>query len=112
MPTSEQEKLMGKLLRKPASRNGTNGRALEPAWDVALLFPPQGEWTDEDYLDLPGNRLIELCEGRLEFLPMPTTSHQWIALVLCECLKAFVWPKLGWALPAPLRVRLWPGRFR
>src|SRR5262249_40409525 len=60
----------------------------------------------------PGNRLIELSEGRLEFLPMPTTSHQWIALVLCECLKAFVWPKLGWVLPAPLRVRLWPGRFR
>lgn len=28
----------------------------EPAWDVARLFPPQGGWSDEEYLDLPGGR--------------------------------------------------------
>jgi Uma2 family endonuclease len=39
------------------------------AWDVAQLFPDQGDWTDEEYLALPGNRLIELSDGRVEVLP-------------------------------------------
>lgn len=32
---------------------------LEPAWDVARLFPPQGGWSEEEYLALPGNHLTE-----------------------------------------------------
>lgn len=31
---------------------------------VAELFPPQGQWTEEDYFSLPDtNRLVELSEG-------------------------------------------------
>jgi hypothetical protein len=31
----------------------------EPAWDIARLFPAQGEWSEEDYLELDTNRLVE-----------------------------------------------------
>jgi Uma2 family endonuclease len=32
----------------PAS--GSAPRRGEPSWSVALLFPPQGEWSEEEYL--------------------------------------------------------------
>lgn len=91
-----------------------NGQASGPAWEIAELFPDQGDWTVEDYLELPGNRLIEFSDGVLEFLPMPTTMHQWIVLFLWESLKDFAggWDGLGLALTAPLRVRLREGKFR
>jgi Uma2 family endonuclease len=85
----------------------------EPAWEVAYLFPTQGTWTEADYLDLPGNRLVELSDGFLEVLPMPTTSHQMIVAFLFRTLVAFVESKaLGTVLFAALRVRLWEGKFR
>lgn len=91
-----------------------NGKMSGPAWEIAELFPDQGDWTVEDYLELPGNRLIEYCDGVLEFLPMPTTLHQWIVLYLWEALKDFTggWDGLGLALTAPLIVRLRAGKFR
>ena len=48
------------------------------AWEVATLYPEQGEWSEEGYLDLTDgtNRRIEFTDGRLEFLPMPTEVHQ------------------------------------
>jgi Uma2 family endonuclease len=85
----------------------------QPTWEVALLFPEQGNWSPEEYLALPSNRLVEYSEGRLEVLPMPTTLHQWIVFFLCRRLEAFASPgRLGLVLPAPLRVQLWPGKFR
>lgn len=85
----------------------------EPAWDVALLFPGQGEWTEDDYLRLSGRRLVELSNGGIEVLPMPTTSHQRIVAALYRLLAACVEPAgLGTLLFAPLRVRLWPGKIR
>ncbi len=84
----------------------------QPTWEVALLFPEQGNWSVEEYLTLPGNRLVEYAEGRLEVLPMPTTLHQWIVGYLYRALEAFGRPNVGLALPAPLRVQLGPGRFR
>ena len=51
----------------------------QPAWGIALLFPDQGTWSEDEYLDLPGNHLIEFNEGHLEVLPMPTPYHQMIA---------------------------------
>lgn len=85
----------------------------EPTWDVAYLFPRQGDWGEEDYLALDGNRLVEFSEGTLEVLPMPTTSHQLLVLHLYGLLLAFSAGRdLGTALVAPLRVRLWPGKFR
>jgi Uma2 family endonuclease len=85
----------------------------EPAWEVAYLFPAQGTWTETDYLDLPGNRLVELSDGFLEVLPMPTMSHQMIVAFLFRTLIAFVEPRaLGTVLFAALRVRLCKGKFR
>lgn len=85
----------------------------EPTWDVALLFPPQGTWSEGDYLTLNSNRLVEFSDGSLEVLPMPTTSHQRIVAHLFQLLIAFVSARqLGTVLFAPLRIRLWPGKFR
>ena len=44
---------------------------------------------------------------------MPTTSHQLIVAFLYRALLAFITPRgAGTVLFAPLRVRLWPGKFR
>ena len=86
---------------------------LEPTWAVAYLFPAQGTWSEEEYLALNGNRLIEFSHGWVEVLPMPTTLHQLIVAFLYDSLKGFVQPRgLGLSLFSPLRVRLWPGKFR
>lgn len=85
----------------------------EPAWDVARLFPEQGHWSELEYLSLNGNRLVEFSHGWIEVLTMPTMAHQLMVLFLYEALKAFVTPaRLGRALVAPMRVRLWPGKIR
>jgi len=85
----------------------------EPAWDIALLFPPQGQWTEEEYLALDTNRMIELVDGCLEVLPVPTIFHQLIVQFLFKLLDAHVRSRgLGTVLMAPLPVRLWSGRFR
>ena len=48
----------------------------EPAWEVALLFPAQGEWSEDDYLWLTDRirRLVEFTDGRVEVLPMPAAA--------------------------------------
>jgi Uma2 family endonuclease len=85
----------------------------EPAWEIAHLFPAQGTWSEADYLALDTNRLVELCDGCLEVLPMPTVFHQLLVKFLHARLEAFVTAhKLGLALFAPLQVRLGSGRFR
>jgi Uma2 family endonuclease len=81
----------------------------EPVWDLATLYPPQGAWTEDDYLSLTDstNRLIELTDGRLEFLPMPSEAHQLILAFLFEALRDFVRAKdAGLVLFAGLRVRI------
>ncbi len=85
----------------------------EPAWDVALLFPPQGEWTEEEYLALDTNRMVELSDGRLEVLPMPTIFHQLLVKYLSAILDRHVSEQnLGTVLFAPLPVRLWAAKYR
>jgi Uma2 family endonuclease len=85
----------------------------EPAWEVATLLPLQGEWTEANYLALNSSRLVELSDGCLEVLPMPSISHQLIVIYLHEVLKAFVRAHAsGLVLLAPLPVRLWEGKFR
>jgi Uma2 family endonuclease len=85
------------------------------AWEVATLFPPQGHWSEEAYLNLTDgtNRRIELVDGRLEFLPMPTELHQALAGFLYHALLAFVTRGgLGIVPFPPLRVRVPGGRYR
>jgi len=85
----------------------------EPAWDLALIFPCQGEWTEAEYLALETNHLIELSDGCLEVLPMPTPLHQRIAQFLFKLLEAFVLAHMpGEVFMAPLPVRLWAGKLR
>jgi Uma2 family endonuclease len=87
----------------------------EYAWEVATLFPPQGHWSEGAYLDLTDgtNRRIELVDGRLEFLPMPTELHQALAAFLYHALLAFVTAaELGIVPFPPLRVRIPNGRYR
>ena len=85
----------------------------EPPWDIALLYPPQGKWTEADYLALKTNRLVELSDGCLEILPMASILHQLIAQFLFKLLDAFISAnRSGLVLMAPLPVRLWPGTLR
>ena len=84
-------------------------------WDVARLYPEQGYWEESDYLELTqsGNRMVELSDGCLTVLPMPATTHQLIGQYLVLSLFDFSSrSRLGTALSAPLRVRLWKGTFR
>ncbi len=83
-------------------------------YDVAYLFPHQGEWTEADYWALPERqRIIELAEGRLCIPPMPTDSHQRIVGNLYAILRAFFQQHdLGRVRIAPLPVRLWQGKIR
>jgi Uma2 family endonuclease len=90
-----------------------HGELAEPTWAVAHLFPAQGTWSEGEYLDLNGNRLVEFSNGMLEVLTTPTQAHQSIVLYLCQVLSAFASAHaLGKVLPAPMRVRLWEGKFR
>ena len=87
--------------------------APEPTWEIAQLFPAQGHWSEEEYLSLDTNHLIEFSHGQLEILPMPTQSHQLLVIALFELLHNFVRERqLGTALLAPMRVQLWPGKIR
>ncbi len=83
------------------------------AWEVATLFPVQGEWSEEEYLKLTDetNRRIEFTDGRLEFLPMPTEIHQELVAFLYLALYQYVNQRqLGKVHFSGLRVRIRPGK--
>jgi Uma2 family endonuclease len=85
----------------------------EPTWEIAGLFPRQGEWTVREYLRLPRERGVEYDRGRLEFLPMPTEYHQDVLEFLFVILRSFVLQqKLGKVHVAGLRVRTRRRKFR
>jgi Uma2 family endonuclease len=74
----------------------------------------QGLWTAEQYLKLTNqtNRLIEFADGYVEVLPMPTRRHQVILAFLYELFVAFIRPRGGKVLFAPLRVEVRPNKYR
>lgn len=99
------------------SANGSSGNSPpplgEPAWDVALLYPVQGSWTESDYLELGTNRMVEFCDGAIEVLPVPTRIHQRIVRQVFLLLQAFVSAHApGEVFFVPLPVRLRPGKYR
>ena len=95
------------LTAPPRSKRG------EPTWEIAEFFPAQGDWSEEEYLELDTNRLVEFTHGYLEVLPMPIPSHNMIILYLCDVLRAFVsHGNLGQVLFAGVPIRLGPGVFR
>jgi hypothetical protein len=46
---------------------------------------PQGLWSEEEYLALETNHLVEFSDGYLEVLPMVTLFHQRIVDYLRDC---------------------------
>ncbi len=74
----------------------------------------QGPWTQAQYLALTDyrRRLLEFTDGDIEVLPAPTDRHQVIAQCLLLQLLAFIQPRGGTVLFAPLRLRLREGQFR
>jgi Uma2 family endonuclease len=105
---------MNDVNRKTAKRRRPSRRG-EPTWEIARLFPRQGEWTEPEYLAvaLGTNRVVELSNGYLEILPMALPYHQLIVFFLARALAAFVEAaNLGMVLPAPLPIRLGARIFR
>ncbi|MEZ4868293.1 MAG: Uma2 family endonuclease [Caldilineaceae bacterium] len=85
----------------------------EPAWEIAHLFPLQGEWSVDDYLALETNQLVEYANGHVEVLPMPSPRHQDIVFFLQRMIWNFIaGRKLGKVLAAPLPIELWPKKYR
>ncbi len=74
----------------------------------------QGLWTEEMYLRLTNqtNVLIELTDGVLEILPMPTRTHQRILALLYRLFLEWVQPGGGEVLFAAFRLRIRPGKYR
>lgn len=94
---------------KPAKKS-TRG---EPTWEIATLFPRQGEWSEEEFLTVSTNHFVELNDGCLELLPMPNYLHQAIVGMIFQVLQKFATDhQLGRASVAPLPVRLWSGQYR
>jgi Uma2 family endonuclease len=90
-------------------------RLIQRADGVDLsLRPLQGTWTEEQYLTLTKqtNHLIELTDGVIDVLPMPTSSHQAILLLLYDLFRAIVQRTGGIVLVAPMRLRVRPGKHR
>jgi len=78
------------------------------------LLPPQGKWTEQQYLILTDhrNRLVEFTDGFLEVLPMPTDKHQSILQFLFLAFFRFLERQRGKVQFAPLRLRIRAGKFR
>jgi len=76
--------------------------------EIAELFPPQGTWTEADYLRLPhSRRVVELAGGRLIVQPPPTPTHQRVAGELAIALDQYLQANpIGEVLFAALVVRL------
>lgn len=90
-------------------RRSKNG---DPVWELTALYPRQGQWTEADYLGLTSVETgIEFNCGRLEFLPMPTRTHQEILQLIWLALREFLAPQ-GDAWVSGLRVRTLKDRIR
>jgi len=88
----------------------------EPEYERTLLdlLPAQGRWDDDAYLWLTERtaRLLELADGRIEVLPMPTDEHQGILQTLFLALLEYARAHDGKVHFAPLRLRIRAGKFR
>ena len=80
---------------------------------ILELFPRQGEWREGDYFSLPGNRMMELVDGHVEILPVPSLLHQFLARLVFLQLHDFVERhSLGIVMSAPTRIRISDRHFR
>jgi len=85
----------------------------DPTWELGEGAPLQGGWTEAEYLAREFDGLVEYLDGVLEFLPVPTWSHQFLVDFLHSLLKQHVRAhRLGVTAFAPLQVQVGPGRYR
>jgi Uma2 family endonuclease len=85
----------------------------ELTWEIARLFPAQGDWSEEEYFALDSNHFIEYADGYLEFLPTPTIFHQLILQFLFKKLESFViGNELGIVVISGYKVRLRARKYR
>jgi Uma2 family endonuclease len=87
----------------------------EYAWELATLFPEQGGWSENEYLDLTDEtkRRIEFTDGRVEFLPMPTEVHEALVQFLFIALYQFVnQTDCGKVYFSGIRLRIRPRKLR
>jgi Uma2 family endonuclease len=85
----------------------------QPAWEIATLFPSQGEWTEEEYLAFSAvHPRVEFCDGRIEVLPVPSDRHQAVLDAILFVLMVYARAKGGVARSAGIRVRMADGRYR
>src|SRR3954469_14784233 len=97
----------------PSVATRPTDEAPEPTWEVAHLFPAQGTWSVEEYLELKGNRLVEFSNGIVAVLAPPPMAHQLTVMSLSDALRSFVRPGgLGTVLFAPFCIRLSESHFR
>src|SRR5271167_4744528 len=78
------------------------------------ILPPQGAWSEDEYLVLTDhrNRLVEFTDGFLDVLPMPTDKHQSLLKFLFLAFYSFVETRGGKVQFAPLRLQIRPGKYR
>jgi Uma2 family endonuclease len=82
---------------------------------LAELLPPQGEWSEEEYLVLTDHRsrLVEFTDGFLEPLPMPTDKHQsMLSFLFVAFFNFFEVARGGKVMFAALRLRIRPRKYR
>ena len=78
--------------------------------------PSQGAWGDREYLSLTDhtNRLIELTDGQVQELPMPTDIHQAVLRYLYLLFRDKIAQRGGVVRGVALRMRVredyWPQR--
>lgn len=97
------------------SQDPEMSRPGEPIWEIVTLYPNQGSWNESDYLAFDASRLVEFDNGMVEFIEMQTELHQAIVLYLYLQLHQFsvsLSEHSGVCLVAPLKVRLWEGKYR
>jgi Uma2 family endonuclease len=78
------------------------------------LLPPQGCWSEDEYLVLTDHRnwLVEYTDGFLEVLPLPTDKLQSVLKFLFLAFYGFAEHRGGKVHFAPLRLLIRPGKFR
>ena len=81
---------------------------------VLELLPPQGLWSEEEYLWLTeaSSQLIEFTDGYVEVLPMPTETHQRLSGLLYIAFLRYFADGEAVVVYAPLRLRLQSRKFR
>ncbi len=88
----------------------------QAALDALLrdILPRQGCWSDEAYLWLTDHsrRSIELTDGLIEELPLPTFTHQAVLAFLYRLFHDYLKPRGGVVMFSGLRMRVREGKFR